>query len=54
MENDEESEISMEFGRVLRMSLGAAMQAKEASDRRAATRTRQRRRTKRSSNSQRC
>ncbi len=36
MENDEESDISMEFGRVLRMSLGAAMQAKEASDRRAA------------------
>lgn len=36
MENDEESDISMEFGRVLRMSLGAAMQAKESSDRRAA------------------
>ena len=36
MENDEESDISMEFGRVLRMSLGAAIQAKEASDRRAA------------------
>ncbi|MFK0085429.1 hypothetical protein [Glutamicibacter sp. NPDC090743] len=36
MENDEESDISMEFGRVLRMSLGAAMQVKEASDRRAA------------------
>ncbi|MGO2809741.1 MAG: hypothetical protein ACTIAQ_13635 [Glutamicibacter arilaitensis] len=38
MENDEESDISMEFGRVLRMALGAAMQAKEASDRRAANR----------------
>lgn len=36
MENDEESEISMEFGRVLRMGLGAAMQVKEASDRLAA------------------
>lgn len=36
MENDEESDISMEFGRVLRMSLGAAMQVKEAFDRRAA------------------
>lgn len=38
MENNEESEISMEFGRVLRMTLGAAMQAKEAADRRAANR----------------
>ncbi|MGX1751427.1 hypothetical protein [Glutamicibacter protophormiae] len=36
MENDEESDISMEFGRVLRMALGAALQAKEAADRRAA------------------
>lgn len=37
MENDEESDISMEFGRVLRMALGAALQAKEAADRRAAS-----------------
>ena len=37
MEIDEESDISMEFGRALRMTLGAALQAKEAADRRAAS-----------------
>lgn len=41
MENDEESEISSEFGRVLRMVMGAAMQAKEASERRSQDQFRQ-------------
>ncbi|WP_349931842.1 hypothetical protein ABNP34_16470 (plasmid) [Glutamicibacter mishrai] len=35
MENDEESDISMEFGRVLRMALGSAMQVSETKARQA-------------------